>query len=298
MRDIWKPCVIFKAATGGLGGYNQPEGNVGMLQRTLIGVLLVGLFVAMLVFGPAVQAIVFTVGGIIAVHEMKNAFSQKGYKLFLVPVYAFAGLFGLWQLLLPGLGWLLPFVVLTLIIMAEHVLNVRRTLTECFLSMVIMVYPLLLLALLLQLGLMEYLGITALLLAFACPLLGDTLAYFVGSAIGKRPLNPKISPKKTVEGSIASCFGSMLAGIAVYFLQFIWAQELILPFWICLIIGLLCGFFGQVGDLFASSIKRWAQIKDFSRLLPGHGGVLDRVDSVLFCVPVVYACTMLYLFFG
>jgi len=110
----------------------------------------------------------------------------------------------------------------------------------------------------------------------------DIMAYFTGLAIGKHKLCPGISPKKTIEGAVGGIFGSiMFCGIFGYFFMS--------DFFIhCLIVGALGGVFSQFGDLTASVFKRYMGIKDYGNLIPGHGGVLDRFDSVLFTAPMVY----------
>lgn len=117
----------------------------------------------------------------------------------------------------------------------------------------------------------------------------DTFAYFTGYFLGSRKLCPTISPKKTVEGSIGGILGSILVSTlyAYYF-----AHGILLH---CIIIGLLGSIMGQLGDLTASSIKRYVGIKDYGKIMPGHGGILDRFDSVLFTAPVVYYYIILFL---
>lgn len=123
-------------------------------------------------------------------------------------------------------------------------------------------------------------------LPFLTAWLSDTFAYFAGICFGKNKLCPKISPKKTIEGSLGGILGStifsLIAGIIF--------NSLGLPIHLFhyAIVGVLCGITGQIGDLFASSIKRFCKIKDFSNILPGHGGILDRFDSILFTAPTVY----------
>ena len=110
----------------------------------------------------------------------------------------------------------------------------------------------------------------------------DVMAYFTGYAIGKHKLCPKISPKKTIEGSVGGIIGSVVfCGALGYFIM----PELMIH---CLIIGALGGGISQFGDLTASIFKRKMGIKDYGNLIPGHGGVLDRIDSVLFTAPMVY----------
>jgi len=115
---------------------------------------------------------------------------------------------------------------------------------------------------------------------------GDTAAIFVGKAFGRHPLAPKLSPKKTVEGSIANLLACTLVSIPLgMWIGYAW--------WVSLICGLCAGTFGQLGDLFESFVKRQVGVKDSGNLLPGHGGLLDRIDSILFTAPVVYVVLLL-----
>ncbi len=115
----------------------------------------------------------------------------------------------------------------------------------------------------------------------------DTAAYFVGVTLGKHKLLPKISPKKTIEGAIGGVLGSTLVmtvfGLIV---PAIVKQDIPLVHFVAL--GFLCGFVSQLGDWSASAIKRSSGIKDFGKLIPGHGGMLDRIDSIVFVGPVIY----------
>lgn len=115
--------------------------------------------------------------------------------------------------------------------------------------------------------------------------LGDTAAYFVGKAIGKTPLAPKISPKKTVEGAIANLLTCIASSLAIGHILNLNLQDPI-PTTAILAVGATTGILGQVGDLLESALKRSTGSKDSGSLLPGHGGILDRIDSFLVaCVP-------------
>ncbi|MDR1060283.1 MAG: phosphatidate cytidylyltransferase [Clostridiales bacterium] len=119
----------------------------------------------------------------------------------------------------------------------------------------------------------------------------DTSAYFVGTAFGRHRLIPQISPKKTVEGAVGG-----VAACALAFVLFGMALGALAPPGAALpssagkyaAMGALSGIIAQIGDLAASCIKRFCGIKDFGRILPGHGGILDRIDSVLFLAPLIY----------
>lgn len=112
----------------------------------------------------------------------------------------------------------------------------------------------------------------------------DSLAYFLGSRFGRRSLAPAISPNKTCEGALGGVFGAVLGALfaSVTFLPMLGLPD-------ALAIGVLLGVVGQLGDLFESLLKRICQVKDSGGLIPGHGGVLDRLDSLLFAFPVAYS---------
>ena len=111
--------------------------------------------------------------------------------------------------------------------------------------------------------------------------IGDTAAYFVGRAIGKHPLAPVLSPKKSWEGTIASILGALLVAL-------LFARWLPVPLTHLLAMAAVGNLAGQAGDLLESAYKRSAGVKDSGSLLPGHGGVLDRIDALILAIPVVW----------
>ncbi|KXK56872.1 MAG: phosphatidate cytidylyltransferase [Chlorobi bacterium OLB7] len=118
----------------------------------------------------------------------------------------------------------------------------------------------------------------------------DSFAYYGGRLFGKHKLFERVSPKKTWEGAISGAFGAVGAMLAM--------RALALPFLTvtdAIVMGLICGIFGQLGDLAESHLKRDAGVKDSSQLIPGHGGILDRFDSLLFVSPMIYLYLLLRL---
>ncbi len=123
-----------------------------------------------------------------------------------------------------------------------------------------------------------------LLWVLAVAAVGDIGAYYGGRAFGRRPLAPEISPKKTIAGAVCGLAASVGVGTAG-FLLWLGPEDFVpgVP-----LVALVCGGAGQAGDLVASLLKRAAKVKDASRLLPGHGGLLDRLDSVMLATPLLY----------
>ncbi|MBO4854328.1 MAG: phosphatidate cytidylyltransferase [Oscillospiraceae bacterium] len=121
----------------------------------------------------------------------------------------------------------------------------------------------------------------------------DTMALFTGMALGRHKLSPKVSPKKTVEGAVGGMIGGMV-GMILFRVIFYLCTVVPLDIGWCVVLGFVGAAAGQLGDLVFSAIKRQYGIKDYGRLLPGHGGVLDRFDSVIFAAPLIWliVCTV------
>ena len=125
----------------------------------------------------------------------------------------------------------------------------------------------------------------------------DTGALLGGSRFGKRKLAPAISPNKTIEGALFGALAAVAAGFLIYWLGVAlsgmsWIGGLYkpVPLWVCVITAFIASSMGQLGDLAESLIKRMIGVKDFSDLIPGHGGMFDRADSLLFSIPTAYLC--------
>ena len=116
----------------------------------------------------------------------------------------------------------------------------------------------------------------------------DTCAYFAGRAFGKHKLTPKLSPKKTVEGAIGGVLGSVIVGLIFGYILYTKENQSQGVFVVLALITLVGSIISQLGDLLASGIKRDHGIKDYGKLIPGHGGIMDRFDSVIFVIPCIY----------
>lgn len=120
------------------------------------------------------------------------------------------------------------------------------------------------------------------------PWVADSAAYFIGNAKGKRKLCPEISPKKTVEGAVGGVVCGTVAPLLFGLIFLLIYGNVTVNFAILPLLGLLNSVISIFGDLVFSVIKRSCNIKDFGSIMPGHGGLLDRFDSVIFCIPVIF----------
>ena len=265
-----------------------------MRQRTITGVLL-GLLLLVLLLLPGwcmALAALICVG--FATWEEYHALTLAGHRVVSWPAWVIlAGSIPLG--ILRGSGSVIPLMAGALILMSAQIIFRREPdLTDLAMSAL----PILTVALpglsLVSLSLQDQKAVEVVLmcLVFTVPLVGDICALYVGRAVGGKKLCPAVSPHKTVAGSLGGLAGSVAASMIVCGIAALTCNEPTLaklpPWYAYLILGILGGAVGQIGDLFASLVKRHSGIKDFSNLFPGHGGMLDRLDSVLFMAVLVF----------
>lgn len=262
--------------------------------RTAVAVLLLALLGLVLFFGEWVQAIVLGIFSVIATYEMRNMFSKKGINPFVLP-QALLGIAMFSVLYYLGLSYVALIAVAAFsAIVIERIFNKNRKTEDLVAAIFILVYPL---ALLFCFGLIGFerndLSRLAFFCCFAGPAMADNTAYIVGSLIGKHKLCPAISPNKTIEGAVSGVIGGALGGIIAFFVQKIWGFDISIftLIFVCFVGGLI----GQFGDLLASTFKRWSGIKDYGHIFPGHGGVMDRLDSAMVAAPVVMIIFKLFI---
>lgn len=268
-------------------------------QRTVTGAILIVLLVAALWIGGWVFSLIACLCFSVALHEELTALTHAGYR----PVWwvSFVGLL----IAVPLMQFYSSMVIIpVLTILSFCVLfQVMRRTDPGLDDIVMSILPMLSVVLpgMCLLGILDtqprVLQLLFLVLVFAIAVGGDTFAYFVGSAVGGPKLCPHISPNKTVAGSVGGLLGSMLCAVVTgrIFTLCCPAFTGFPPIWGDVLVGLIGGIAGQMGDLFASMVKRHCKVKDFGRIFPGHGGMLDRLDSVLFTAIIVYSYRVILL---
>ena len=270
-----------------------------MKQRVITGALLILLLVVLLCLPGWCMALATLISIGFATWEEYHALTLAGHRVVSWPAWlVLLGSVPLTHLL--GSRILIPLMTFCLLCMSVQIIfREKPDLTDLSMSAL----PILTVVLpglsLVALSLVDQKAVEVVLIAltFAVPLLGDTFALFVGSAVGGRKFCPAVSPHKTVAGAIAGLAGSVAAAMIVCAIAAMTCNAATLArlpaWWEYLLLGVTGGAVGQIGDLFASLVKRHSGIKDFSNLFPGHGGMLDRLDSVLFMAVLVFCYRIL-----
>ena len=259
-----------------------------MKTRFIIGLILAALITTVLCIGGLALSITIYLFLAIAVFEVWQAFHHVGIDLSRSALVFFV-------VMLPfsihyfGIKGILALLMVTgILIFVTKVLRADLTLVSTSYTFFALFYPCLMMSMLpMMLTFPGEAGRLALVVTLVCACVTDMFAYFAGLLFGKHKLCPKISPKKTVEGAIGGTLGGIVASVLVgYLIQPVLGTSVSLLHMAML--GLVSAVAGQIGDLSASLVKRNVGIKDFGKIFPGHGGVMDRLDSILFVAPIVY----------
>lgn len=270
-----------------------------ILKKTLTGLLMLAILMGFIFltslwngqgqyFFDALVLIVLC----LSTYEMYKCTKAKGYNVELIPLIVvvvgvypaikFLGYFGFFMVLCSGM--ILSFCF--------FVFDQRVSLKDMLMTLFIMLYPITPIMCVLQT--INAYGMLPFLLAAASAMLADTIAYYAGSAIKGPKIFPKVSPNKTYSGSFFGLLGGVAGALIVYAMfevaklpvnaPVLFSNVLDLPILFYVFMGLAIGVVSEVGDLFASRVKRELGLKDFSNLLGSHGGLMDRLDSIIFAV--------------
>jgi phosphatidate cytidylyltransferase len=267
-----------------------------MTARIVSAAILIPLALLVVIYAPPV---VYLIGiGVIGTLCLYEYFGL--IRAMSLPVNPWYGYVVFWMLLVGFYQERFPvYPLLVLMLMASFlsaIFRSRHSVRERALGLMAEVFGILYIALFLYAALPvryhfgERTGLDWTILTLLVIWLGDTFALAIGRKWGRRPFSPVLSPKKTVEGALAGLLAGI--GIAAAAQHFLFTD---LPVPHVIAVSVLLGICGQMGDLAESMIKRAAGIKDSSSLIPGHGGVLDRMDSLLFSFPVLY-CYLLMIY--
>ncbi len=271
-----------------------------MAQRTITGTLMTLALAALLYFGGWVFAIAAFLVFALAIYEELHALTLAGHNPVRWASYA-ALVISVPMMFLYSYTVIMPIlVVLSFCILLQVMRRTEPDLVDVLVSvlpMLTLVFPAMSLFGLLVVQ-PQPLQLFFLVMLFVIAIGSDTCAYFVGSWLGGPKLAPHISPKKTLSGSLGGLVASiLLAALTGWIFSLCVPDWPWPPVWANMLVGFFGGVAGQVGDLFASMVKRHCKVKDFGNLFPGHGGMLDRLDSIAFVAIIVY-CYRIILLLG
>ncbi len=290
-----------------------------LLKRVLTAIVLIPTVLILVLRAPApLLALVTAVVALLAIHELLKLAEAYGFHPFRWPTYIFVGLFFL-VIAIPSATPLLStsgftYIALSAAVLAPFIflsIGMRRAdLASAFPSAMVsafsFAYIALPLACLVQLR-EQWQGSFYLLYLLLVVWAGDVFAYFIGKSIGTHHMSPRVSPKKTWEGAAASVIASVVVGLLMFHYSLSISTALLHAHLIDLRDGIfnnqqpslipiialsfVLNIAAQLGDLVESLIKRGANVKDSGALLPGHGGMFDRIDALLFAAPVLWCYT-------
>lgn len=277
-----------------------------MKQRILVAVVGIPLLLAVLCWAPDwATALLLAALSVIAAHELLTAVcgAEKAKRWTALP--AVTGALVIAAVYFSGehyadspagtvLRWLIAAAVLALLLASVLTYGRPGALVlqdVCVMAVAGLVIPWAF-SCMLQLRMLPH-GAGMVLMPLVAAFCSDSAALFTGMACGRHKMAPLVSPHKTVEGALGGIAGGVV-GMVIFRIVFYFCTLVPLHIGWCVVIGLVGALLGELGDLSFSVIKRQVSIKDYGRLLPGHGGVLDRFDSVLFAAPMIWmiVCTV------
>lgn len=252
--------------------------------RLLSGIVLVILLLIFLITGGEILLAALGLVSLIGLFELFRALKMQKSPVAIAG-YVATIIFYVSHLI-PGFSETFALLIAYLIVlMIIYVLSYPKVSTADFMAAFFgFVYVPVMLSYVYQLRAIPEQGVYLVFLIFLCSWGCDTCAYCVGKLIGKHKMSPVLSPKKSVEGAIGGVLGTgLLTGIYSYFVLHSVRTVVVL-----VIISMIAAVVSMFGDLTASAIKRFYDIKDYGKLIPGHGGILDRFDSVIIVAPIIY----------
>ena len=257
-----------------------------MKTRIITGLVLIPLLVIVLLSNIHIIAAAVTIVSVLGLSEFFKATDLKKHKGLCLLGYMAAVVFCLRTYISVGVYMLLFYVGMVTVFVLMLKNHKTLSVTDGGLMIFGTIYIPLLLSTLIDIGGLQY-GKFLLWIVFIGAFATDTFAYFTGVFFGKHKLCPEISPKKTIEGSIGGTVGCIVL-LLLYGLLLDKVFEMDINYVKLTILGVIASPVSQIGDLTASIIKRKFGVKDYGNLFPGHGGILDRLDSVIAVAPLVY----------
>lgn len=262
-----------------------------MKNRFISAAILLAVSLTSVLVSTPTRVIFFAVAGIRCAYELSRQLEKLDIYCSAWVMYTYVGLQGVLALLHAGpIAYIACMAAGIYLALFSGVHRHKVSGYGAIYTVAGLAYPCFLFGLLMMISVSES-WLEVLVLGAISTWLCDSFALFGGMAFGKHKLAPTVSPKKTIEGAVCGALAGALSGVAIYFIPFLCPG---IPLWLCVLTGFVASTMGQIGDLAESLVKRMIGVKDFSALIPGHGGMFDRADSLLFSIPTAYICLFIF----
>jgi phosphatidate cytidylyltransferase len=259
-------------------------------QRVISAVVLLTVSFTCVLLSPITRVLFFALAGVLCAYEYSKNVEKLDAACTLWVMILYLVLHAICILLdLDILVYIAAFVLCLYLALFSGVIYQKVSGKGALYTLAGLCYPCLLFAVIMSISVCD-IWLQTLVLGCLATWVCDSFALFGGMLFGKHKVAPHVSPNKTIEGCVCGAVSSVLTGLLVYWLS---TYYLPMPLWLCVVTALVASTMGQIGDLAESLIKRMIGVKDFSNLIPGHGGMFDRADSLLFSIPTAYICLRL-----
>lgn len=261
-----------------------------MKKRVISAIFIVVIAISCVFLSEQSRVLLFAFAGIVSAYELSRCFEKLEVYCCAWVMYVYVASQAILSLLHAGvIAYTACFAMGVYLALFSGILHRKVSGNGALYTLAGLSYPCFLFGLLMMISVsriwLETLALGAL-STWVC----DTFALFGGLAFGKHKIAPHVSPKKSVEGCISGAVAAAACGALFHLLP--WFSHI--PMYVCIITAFVASTLGQVGDLAESLLKRMIGVKDSGNLIPGHGGVLDRCDSLLFSIPTAYICLFIF----
>lgn len=259
-----------------------------MKQRVISAIVLVVITLSCVLLSPVTRLLYFALAGLFCAYEYSHALESIEVYCCAWVMYVYIISQAVLEFFHAGLvGLVTCYCAAVFLALFSGILHKKVSGSGALYTLAGVAYPCFLFSMIMVISVHE-LWAQTLLLATASSCICDSAALFGGLRWGKHKVAPLVSPHKSVEGCICGLLSSIPTGILFYYI--LRPTSIATPLGVCIVTCVLASSMGQLGDLAESLIKRYIGIKDFSNLIPGHGGMFDRADSLLFAIPTAFLC--------
>lgn len=262
-----------------------------MKQRVISAIVLIVISFTCVFASSVTRVLFFAAAGILCAYELSRNYEKLGVNCGAWVMYAYIGAQAVLTLIHAGdVAYIACMAGGIYLALLDGIIRHRVSGDGAVYTIMGLAYPSFLFGLLMMISVSPN-WLDVLVLACISTWVCDSFALFGGKRFGRHKVAPDVSPNKTIEGCVCGFIAAVIAGVIIYFIPGLCRG---VALWQCMLTCAVASTMGQIGDLAESLIKRMIGVKDFSNLIPGHGGMFDRADSLLFSIPTAYLCLFLF----